>query len=463
MNKDVAYIFIAIMILVILVVVVLVGNLFKDDLLNINKVAHFKRRNKMSNKQRIRALIMGLILIMAAFGAERIYNNSDRFQVMAEDASHYDFVDARIATKYKLEDLDYLYEVLEMNYPFFKVKERIQNKSWLNNKKAYKRLIKNTKNDAEFFVAMERILRDLNDSNLQILSGHDFKWHLKNTYELLAERDDLGNMGLYTSLRNPHVMYRYQFAGLEDIILYNENNLETKILKENEIAYMKINEMAGFDVQEEDYSKIKDFLKDVEGYDKLIIDIRGNSGGEDQYWKMIVELLTDKPLEAKYYSFFKNGHRLDRDPYKVEGATVINELGEDILARFPEEVKTDFTFYKFNEINVNPSDEIDFKGRIYLLVNEDVNSQAENFAAFAKDTGFATLVGETTGGNMAFENIPISYLRNSKFVFTYSRELVLNADGSINMETGTSPNIEIDSTIEADFSNDKAIQAVIND
>lgn len=463
MNKDVAYIFIAIMILVIIVVIALIVNLFKDDLFNIDKVAHFKRRNKMSKKERLRAFIIGIVLILAIFGAERIYNNSDRFYVVAEDASYYDFIDAKIDTKFKLEDLDYLYEVMEMNYPFFKVNERMQGKSWFDNKKAYKRLIKNTKSDAEFFVAMERILDDLNDNNLQILSGHDFKWNYKNTYRHLEEMDNLNNIGLYSTLRNPHIMYRYQFAGFEDTILYSEDNLETKILKENEIAYMKVKAMAGFGTLEEDYDKIKNFLNDVEDYEKLIIDIRGNMGGEDDYWQGIVGLLTNKSLEANYYSFFKNGHRFDRDPYKVDGVTTINELDEEILKKFPEEVKTDYDFYKINNIKINPSEEIDFKGKIYLLVDGDVNSQAENFASFAKDTSFATLVGETTGGNSIFENIPISYLRNSKFAFSYSRELVINADGTINKETGTIPHIVVDSTIEEDLNKDKTVQAVIND
>ena len=53
-------------------------------------------------------------------------------------------------------------------------------------------------------------------------------------------------------------------------------------------------------------------------------------------------------------------------------------------------------------------------------------------------------------------------MRNSKFVYTYSRELVINKDGTINKETGTSPDIEVESTIETDINNDKAIQAVIN-
>ncbi len=462
MNKDVGYLFIAFLIFLVVLIIALIVHLFKDDLFDIKKVEQFKRRNKLSNKGRRITFLIVVTIILSIFGAERIYNNSDKFNVLAEDASYYDFIDAKIAMNYKQEELNYLYKHLEEDYPFFKVNERQEGKSWFTNKKAYKRLIKNTKNDAEYFVAMERIFGDLNDDNLKLFTGHDFKWNYKNTYMHLAENDDLENIGLYSTLRNPHIMYRYQFAGLEDSILYDEDNLETKIIKENEIAYIKINSMVGFEGLKNDLEKIKDFLNEVKDYKKLIIDIRGNTGGEDAYWKGIVELLANKPLEAEYYSFFKGGHRLDRDPYKVQEARAISELNEDVLNKFPEEVKSDFVFYKVNEIKIEPSNEVNYNGKIYLLVDKEVSRQAENFAAFSKDTGFATLVGTNTGGNSYFEKLPMTYLRNSKFVYTYSRELVINKDGTINKETGTSPDIEVESTIETDINNDKAIQAVIN-
>lgn len=44
------------------------------------------------------------------------------------------------------------------------------------------------------------------------------------------------------------------------------------------------------------------------------------------------------------------------------------------------------------------------------------------------------------------------YLPNIKFVFRYSRELSLNADGTINMETKTVPHIIVeDPTYHEDF------------
>lgn len=52
---------------------------------------------------------------------------------------------------------------------------------------------------------------------------------------------------------------------------------------------------------------------------------------------------------------------------------------------------------------------------------------------------------------------------NSKFVVRYSRELGINADGAINMESKTIPHIQVDPTPHEDFNKDECIQAVIKD
>ena len=246
-------------------------------------------------------------------------------------------------------------------------------------------------------------------------------------------------------------------------MFYEGPVLETKVLVEDEIAYMKIIAMSNYRI-EEDYDEIKSFLQQVEDYDKLIIDIRGNTGGSDEYWKRIVELLIDEVYSAEYYSFFKQKAKTARDPFFVDDLTTVELLDDEILDDFPSEVRIDFNYYKLNKIEIHPNMNIDFKGKVYLLVDEEVFGSAEKFAAFAKDTGLATLVGETTAGGMTFEEVPIQNMPYGGFIISYSRELVLNSDGTINMETGTSPHILVeDASYNEDIEKDKCIQAVIED
>ena len=160
---------------------------------------------------------------------------------------------------------------------------------------------------------------------------------------------------------------------------------------------------------------------------------------------------------------FKEGHREDRNPYKVEDARVTSEMDKEILDNLSADIKDEYTYYKSYDISIDPLEDIDFKGDIYLLIDEDLSAQAENFASFSKDTGFAILVGQPTSGNRIFEDIPLLELPNTKFVISYSRELGINKDGSIKRLTKTKPDIEIDSKIDEAFDNDKAVEAVIKD
>jgi len=279
-------------------------------------------------------------------------------------------------------------------------------------------------------------------------------------------------------IKNKRSMARYGFdlfdGGYDDIELDPSNKflfrdepvLETKVLVDNEIAYMKIDAMSTEHIAE-DYDKIKNFLIEIEDFEKLIIDIRGNGGGNNEYWKNIVGLLSERGYTYMYYSLFKKNAISNLDFYKISGIKSIDYLDKEILEKLPSYVKEEFKFFRPYVIRVNagdPWDEIKFKGKVYLLVDKGTGSAADNFAAFAKDTGFAILVGEPTSGTRANALIPMVSLPISGFVVNYSRDLVLNADGTINMEVKTTPHILVDDpTYNEDFTKDKCIQAVIED
>ncbi len=106
---------------------------------------------------------------------------------------------------------------------------------------------------------------------------------------------------------------------------------------------------------------------------------------------------------------------------------------------------------------------INFKGDIYLLIDKYVFSSAEKFASFCKDTGFATLIGEPTGGDRVFETIPAMVLPNSGMAVRFSYEMGINQNGTINMETKTIPDIVVDPTPHKNFRKDKCIKAAIKD
>lgn len=428
---------------------------------------------KMIQKEKTKIIIsiISVVILLTSILAIT-YINKNKFEINAEEALYYGFIETNASTAEKLEDFAYLYEVLEKNYPFLKVNKRLNGVDWLKNKTKYEEIIKNTNNDAEFFVAIHLILNNLNNDHVAILSGEQFEWFSKLYHEIYYQYNAVEKLNSFEFLTDSKVLNRYKFDDYiqEDVKLNEESNLETIVLIKDELAYIKIKSMASSIVLDQDYEKMKEFLKDIDDYEKLIIDIRGNRGGVDKYWENLVQLLIDEPLAVTYYSFFKDGDREKDDPFRVQGISAITDLDEKVLGILPQEIKEDFGFYNNYSIRLNPwsispnpLEQINFMGKIYLLVDRDVFSSAEKFASFAKDTGFATLVGETTGGDRVFEQIPIISLPNTGFAIRYSRELSLNADGTINMESKTIPHIQVNSMSTDDYNKDECIQAVIKD
>ena len=72
---------------------------------------------------------------------------------------------------------------------------------------------------------------------------------------------------------------------------------------------MKVNSMLGDLYRKNDEKVLAEFLQEIKNYSNLIIDIRGNGGGDSRYWQ---EFLLPKILDDDYqtinYSFIKAGN-----------------------------------------------------------------------------------------------------------------------------------------------------------
>lgn len=140
----------------------------------------------------------------------------------------------------------------------------------------------------------------------------------------------------------------------------------------------------------------------------------------------------------------------------------LSELGDDMIKIIPDEVKTDFDFYATQNITIEPQDPVGSQGKIYLLVDKTVYSAVEMFAAFRKDSGFATLIGENTGGDGIGVDPLLFSLPNSGMVIRYTGLLALNGDGTIHAETGIIPHVQLDARVGT-FETDISIQYVVNE
>ena len=372
-----------------------------------------------------------------------------------------------LTSEEKIQDFEYMYNILKDNYAFFWVNERMYNIDWLSNKDEYTQRIKNTNTDEEFIQELNNILGDLNNGHTNVISLNKFEWY----YSIYGAKNSWkGNKPWGKILNEPLVLNRYKFDKSKKKVIESgqygassEPAFTKKILIPEKVAYLGITSMDGNRI-EEDGKLIKEFYKEIKDYEKLIIDIRNNGGGNDYYWKRnVIEPLARETISVDNYIFTRGDY--SKIFYKARGIRLknIENLDKKLIAKMPDEIDK-FDNYYISNISIKPKDPINFKGKIYLLVNNGVYSSSEGFASFCKTSGFATLVGETTGGDGIGIDPLLFSLPNSGYVIRFASLLGLDGNFNINDEIKTIPDIIIDNPVQLMHipETDKAIQYVIN-
>lgn len=238
------------------------------------------------------------------------------------------------------------------------------------------------------------------------------------------------------------------------------DNLTFAYYPEQSAAYVEVRSMLSS--REEHYYHDQELLLDffqtieAEGYENCIIDIRRNGGGSDLYGKLLllVPNLT-KAIGKTHNALIKGGaetlnyynaRKLDSMNYIPE-LHPIEELDLDKLPVLEQEDLEGITYYASMYVGTSEGmsypDTPAFSGKFWLLVSPRVYSASEYFTVLCKDTGFATLVGQTTGGDGIGVAPMVCVLPNSGIVYQFSTENGLNLDGGSNEEMGTQPDIVV--------------------
>lgn len=372
--------------------------------------------------------------------------------------------DSQLSTKEKVEDFEYMYETIKEGYPYLEVNKRLNNVDWLANKDEYLEQIKNTTNDEEFLKEMTDIVMDLNNGHTHIINDESTYKFIKSVYT---------KAGWYDFLDDEKIVNRYKSIGSNTEINKKpivKKDLTVKDVVGGKVGYMHLPQMymVSEGITEEDVEGdmkiIGDYIKTLENHQALIIDIRGNSGGDDNYWHNVVSKIIKKDIERKGYLAFRNDSEVMKDYVDKRGLTLeqIENLPKDIQKNAPKEVMNDFSEFHEDTLVVPTDYTSKFEGNIYLLVDEVVYSSAESFSIFCKDTGFATLIGETTGGDGGGIDAVLFDLENSGLIVRMSSDMYLNSEGICNEEFKTIPDYKIDDVRRTEnFEDDKCVQKVL--
>lgn len=197
---------------------------------------------------------------------------------IALDEKEEDQSNMALTTEEKLEDFEYLFNVLSLNYPYFEMDKRIYSIDWLANADIYREKIKGTENDLKFYLALNKIVDDIKHSHARLLKD--------GMYASMLATYKAGQLEPWLDvLEDPVVQSRYSYQGNEadtDFEMTTEDyiipdNITLEKWTDTSTAYIGIKSFSHFNI-EGDWKLLQPFIYDLDDIDSLIIDIRGNTG-----------------------------------------------------------------------------------------------------------------------------------------------------------------------------------------
>jgi hypothetical protein len=189
-------------------------------------------------------------------------------------------------------------------------------------------------------------------------------------------------------------------------------------------------------------------------YAKLIIDVRGNAGGEPSYWMdLLVQPLLKQPagyqdVAAVRKGFFQRlGFRYDlyRRAFKDDllDASVFHIRSVEPI-QFRGLDAGEWNVYQITR-ELAPQDTLPFDGQVYVLVDNDSASATDGFAQAVRKLKLAKVVGTNTAGGINAFSAPWTFaLPNSGLSFQMDVELGITADGRVNQTLGTPPDVTLE-------------------
>jgi hypothetical protein len=275
---------------------------------------------------------------------------------------------------------------------------------------------------------------------------HDF--HRGKNYVWSIYPRDFGDDAVFTVENSTGYVDDVNFEVLSgyagDPYDYPSTPFNTSLYESDRIAYMYVGSFGGgMDVYADE---VLTFYTEIEDYDHLIIDIRGNNGGFYSKWiDGLVEPLVQETIVYNQYL----GYRNSQYATQTQAYMLTDIVPKTEFSYLPPEAQTDnYTIYR-TIFTFPPMSETNFAGNIVVLMDHYVYSAAEGFVSFCKESGFAKLYGTASGGDGLMIR-PFNFvLPNSKLVINSASALGLDSTGHVNEEVRTQPDVSFESAFGA--------------
>jgi len=227
------------------------------------------------------------------------------------------------------------------------------------------------------------------------------------------------------------------------------DNITTDIIVPGRVAYIGVESFMSNML--DDAAILFPFYEQIQDYEHLIIDLRGNMGGLAASFPLnFVAMLIDEPLHFQTTEFFRSSPRIEE--FYVNPVPIM--FGAELYRVMPAEEyvrSRNLPYFPMGDLNyldsvlvwdvyIAPfSDAIPFRGDIWLLVDE-WSASASQMAAVIAQNGFATIVGEPTSAVTGTIHTYVP-LPNTGILFRIDLGLTTDPQGRIFEETGVVPDI----------------------
>lgn len=188
-------------------------------------------------------------------------------------------------------------------------------------------------------------------------------------------------------------------------------------------------------------SEMKEIFNENGDFSKVIIDIRGNPGGNDECWQNIVSNLISEPIDVAVNLKFK--HNNDVLNYYNEGNDKPQE-NIQLLNNSKYWTQANMTF------TLEPNDtSIKHKGKIYVIQDNYIYSSAANLSRLCDSSEQLISIGNTTDLVGGLQTEPLFFkLENSGLIFRIEPMLDFSGVNTLNDFSHNKVEVKINPTPE---------------
>ena len=291
-------------------------------------------------------------------------------------------------------------------------------------KDQYRDMVENTASFEEYFETLDEMLGEFDGvADLSLVDAEEF-FSNKAMYDYIGE-ESIGNDWTEVEkapFNNDLSVKRYTDLGEEGVEsktyqASTEQNIDLKEFDDNKNLFV-------------DYPSFSSEFRDINNdqlnsrlsndpYEKVIIDISGNPGEDSMLWNDLVSRLISEPLEYTTYQTFQGEKAVEfinENIDSLDGGEIIQSDDDKVVVEITKTIEPN------TEVTNNPEN-------IYL-VQGDNSGAASEFVNFAKNTGWATTIGEDIAGSG--QGIRHHYImENSGLLVSCNISVQSDAEGNI--------------------------------